>query len=526
MKHKSPESAKNSGIPEGRATDWPALQGEIAKKLNISIEPDGTIDGLKSAIADSDLLNLHAHWGEIRGSCAEMAFRPQDVEPLLEQAASILDRAFADRASWQALGEKYVNLKLDLAQYFALYKISLDEEAAGRYDVDARTSAAQENSNLVRQAGLIASLDKKKSQGNKVTAGQKDADDAADVAGRNQYINGMMPDCGAWLNKTVCWPFTAGGVNYSGRNTPDVAFDLSKRLYAYDQVTASLGIQAEQADIQGQIDACNAMKPGNAAAREWNAKNAEFLRHRANATRNVMRMKAALTYDGSLLDFAGQMFKVVRRYIEQVDDAYARLKAVETGLKALYAYSLAGTLDPLPPLTKDLSSFDDVVSWTRRVAAWLAAFTRRCHNYVLTLSVRHLAASKWDGGKANLDWTFCVPTSLFDENERHIRIRGMCGWCVGADGPYVLDCWPPTDDAMVRFERGDWTRLDQKVARFRIGRVLKLQSATVPEVSGLTALFNASPVGTWRVKATSPGTDHPSAPDDFFLDLYLSVLTV
>jgi len=209
-----------------------------------------------------------------------------------------------------------------------------------------------------------------------------------------------------------------------------------------------------------------------------------------------------------------------------LNDAYARLEKVNEGLNRLYSYRLSsGNLDPLPVLTENFESFDQILAWSRRVAAWLSAFNRRCHNYVLPLSVRRLAGAEWENGKETGKWKFPVGPDVFDENERHVRIRGMCAWCVGKEGPFTLDVWLPTA-SHVRYEEGPWTDLAQDVRRCRLGRVIKRETGSVPEVSGLTGLFNASPIGEWRVKVSNPTADLLEVPEDIQIDLYLSVLTI
>jgi hypothetical protein len=78
---------------------------------------------------------------------------------------------------------------------------------------------------------------------------------------------------------------------------------------------------------------------------------------------------------------------------------------------------------------------------------------------------------------------------------------------------------------MNRFEGCNWKSLEQDLPLFRLGRVVDRVNSSVPEVSGLTALFNASPVGDWTVKSVPLYADGGPSPKDFQIDLYLSVLT-
>jgi hypothetical protein len=213
------------------------------------------------------------------------------------------------------------------------------------------------------------------------------------------------------------------------------------------------------------------------------------------------------------------------------NDAYVRLEKIDLGLRNLYGYGN----DPLPSLNlHEVSSFDDVLAWTRRVSTWLAAFGRRCHNYVLPVSVKKHVKGEWKEGWHNGTgkWTMVLKTddaSLFPEYERHIRLRGISGWVVGKSGPYMVDLSLPTSTS-IRFEKPDWIALNQEHDKgvpihCRIGRVLE-RTGNQSEISGLNSLFNASPFGEWTVSDSNGVSGDDELPEDFHLDLYLSVLTV
>ena len=261
----------------------------------------------------------------------------------------------------------------------------------------------------------------------------------------------------------------------------------------------------------------------------WESKNAQHLRHRMDVARQTLRMKIAMAAITSMLDFDHQMISAQRQYLEGAHDAYKRLVAVDLGLRQLYQYPYPEA-DALPALSQDPGSFDEVVSWARRAGRWLAAFNRRCNNYVLPVSVRRLTGSGWDSGRSKGQWTFQVPTTLFDARERHVRLRGITAWALNDRDQLWETVVIPPKSTRVYYESDALSDpFVQECGTCRIAKVVSRRRVVMPEVSGITALYNASPLGEWTVTirhAFDRETVPKQIPDDVELDLYLSVLTV
>jgi hypothetical protein len=523
--------------------DWNALVAELSNAYKI--EMTGANPGISNAQAESAHYNPHKEYRTKLGNCANFNFRVQDVEPLLDQSIAILDRALMDRTTLQNLGEKYANLKLELFQYLAIDDITQKEENCGitqdpndptklikgRYDVDAIVSRSNEQANLDTEAALEAVFSINGEQLDHVQGApsQQEIDRAAGIA----FVRAMYSDR-QWKQK-VKERTVFGGKTFEIENSSivDADKDLTEDQRRYELRSESLAVQATRSELFGRRAATASTAEGLKAQRVWTEKNAGFLRERAEATRQAMRMKAALTVLGDLLDFRTQMDVVGQRYLEQLNDAHIRLEKVNDGLKQLYDYKKPdGKPDLLPPITEELRSFDEILSWTRRAAAWLAAFTRRCHNYVLPISVKRQTREDWDRGWKNGEgkWTFKLGEDLFEKYERHVRIRGMSAVVVGKEGPYTMNLTLPST-SMIQYEDGRTLEpFEQKhdtgaPLRCRLGRVVQRTGVT-PEVSGLTMLFNASPFGEWNVTVSSKAISDSKLPDDFQIDLYLSVLTI
>lgn len=504
--------------------EWNELVARVKERFNL------TGDGLQNARAFSNAFNIRAGQSTAKGSCAGIEFRPQDVEPLLEQASIILDRAAVDLATAQTLGEKLANLSCDLMQFFAVDNILIREEVDGKFKVDEIAGKSQYDANEARVVALKGSVANRESLAQRNDSQQSPGKEAKERAAalaylRAQYNPQQAPAApnapsGSGAGQKPYFAVPAGADN--SKNKIDIDLEFTEAQSEYGQKNDHCAALAALADGKAQLSAAELSKAGLAAQMDWAKRNTDYLAERAKAIRDVMRYKAALAdfdippapnrHSGDLLDFASRMKAIKKRYQGQLADAYLRLEAVEMGLQSIYNYK-----DALPkPLSDSVDIFEDILAWTRRAAAWLAALTRRSHNYVLPISVKRSCGgdAKWQEGKRKGEWHFKIDESLFSDNERLVRIRGICAWCSGKDGPYVLDVTLPKN------------QFDQKPERCRLGRVLSRRGMSMPEVSGVTALFNASPIGEWKVKPSDPVHDRMNWPDDFQIDLYLSVLIV
>jgi hypothetical protein len=492
-----------------------------AAKSRYHITSNGPDLGLASANADSKLFDLHAKRAETRGSCGMVRFRPQDVEPLLDQASIILEKALSDRNRWQSAGEKYANLKLDIYNSSRLDAISLGEEQDGRFDVDHFVAEGQQNAN---QAKHQAAIDQKAEVDALVEILSGDKKSASvQRAVITEYIRAMYS---TEFDKQVKYP-------NGGFTTADKIANADQTL-TQAQATEELDKEGHTAaasskQLAGDIAGLEAVQNGVQKQAEWAGKNAGYLRQRADAARQTLRMKIALAATTALLDFEKQMDSARNMYLEGVWDAYVRLQAVNTGISRYYNYA-SPNKDPLPEFTDDPASFDAILAWTRRVARWLAAFTRRSNNYVYTISVKQRTGDAWQRGANEASWKFDLPSTAFDAKERHVRIRGVTAWAENDKGKVWQVILKPPANTQVYYESGAKSPIfEQDAPSCRVSKVVSRGKVVIPEVSGLTALYNASPIGTWTIDArlaTSPQEIPRTLPDDIELDLYLSVLTI
>lgn len=485
------------------------------------IAADGTQPGVDSASADLALFNLHSKRASTRGSLGLVHFRPQDIEPLLDQASAILEKALSDRTRWQSAGEKFANLKLDIYNSGRLVAISLAEEQDGRFDVDHFVTEGTQNAN---NAKISAAVQQKTELDALVTMlDPQNLSVSVNRAVITEYIRAMYS---TEFGANVKYP--NGGYTTSDK-VANADQDLTKAQATEDLTKQAHSANASSQQVAGEIAGAQAMQVGLQKQADWAQKNAAYLRQRADTARQTLQMKVAMAAMTALLDFHAQMNSAQTMYLQGVWDAYLRLQAITIGLARYYNYPSPDN-DPLPEFSDDPASFDLILAWSRRAARWLAAFTRRTNNYVYTVSVKQITGDQWDPGKAHASWQFELPLGAFAADERHIRVRGVTAWADNDRGKIWQVILTPPATTKVQYESGRISDSFQQASpACRVGRVVSRGKVVVPEISGLTALYNTSPVGTWTADlrdAISPQEVPKTLPDDIQIDIYLSVLTV
>src|SRR5262245_49181424 len=142
------------------ASSYDDIVANVSRRFGVTldrIEQEHPLDedSWKTTTSD-DAKNLSVAGGVTRtqGSCSTVRFRPQDVEPLLDQATSILDRALSDRVTWHNMGEKWATLRLDVFQSRHLERIAELEEQQGRFDYEAALAAGQKDAADAKIDGL------------------------------------------------------------------------------------------------------------------------------------------------------------------------------------------------------------------------------------------------------------------------------------------------------------------------------------------------------------------------------------
>jgi hypothetical protein len=369
------------------------------------------------AHADAAMLMLTEGVDRLEGSCTSVAFRAQDAESLLDQASAIIDRALADRTTWKSLLERWATLRIDLFQSVCLEVISQNEEQHSRFDYEADIAKGQREGRDRKAAALA-------SQQTKITNLRDNVDTSKDTAKKEVIRRGAMAYVRDMPNQQfISQPITTdvppdGPLLFHVGQGGDGSLKRANWEMARDQAKAELdrqliSVDAETEAVRAQTEELDAHKKGLETQFTWTDANRTFLRQRAWTARQALLLKLSMANQGHALDFRDQAASVKTRYVQAISDAYSRLKAVETGLSAYYGYPFPDTRpDPLPTfVAHDTKTHDEIVAWTRRVAHWIAAFSKRTNNYILPLSLKSRTGNEFVSGLSTGSWTFLWRTS-------------------------------------------------------------------------------------------------------------------
>jgi hypothetical protein len=395
-------------------------------------------------------------------------FRYHQVEQLLAQAATLLERAISARAEWQALGEKSFAQWLELKEFCDLDTIHADETTHGYYLMRWEDSGREAEALKETEAGTRAALDFVKD-------------------GLTGNVSKPLPPV----------------------PTPDLRRNaqLWAQCHSLEMEAEAAGYRKLGAEIKSEYDHCDI----------------GFRRRRTEAARRLNALKAlAFTEPRGPYNYEERREQIRKRFVADFRDAQQRLAAISNGMKLIYDHDMK--------LPDSESIFDDTLISVRASLDWLVRFSSQEQNYVLPISVRRQTSDRWQGGLRSDGragaWNFTVPMTLFP-SQTHVRLRGVSA-CVDCDGPndfFQLAARVPTKGT-VMYLSGETSTLDQAEAPItRIARVQTRGCPKIPDTVGVLSLHNVSPIGDWRVCITSsvqppditfdPSTDPANSEMDF-----------
>jgi hypothetical protein len=418
---------------------------------------------------------------------AKANFRPWHVEPLLDQAADLLDRGIRDRATYDDLRARFADLVLRVTQFERIDVIHTEEVTNHSLEQDYNMSMAQQRSYDALRNGY-------------------------DQA--NAYIQHLFP-------------------NFNGQGPVITGEFTSQELVN-----------------TGQKDSATALRDAAADQAWFENKNIGFKNRRDTVARDMNALLDSLmTKSGLAYNYVEQSDHLRTRFTRDFRDAYVRMLVARDGLNTIYGVDIPGFPEITPATPADAPIFDSAVTWVRDAIRYLVGFGQLDQSYVLTVSVRKvMQEASWNaaiaaaGAAAPIQFTFLFDEATFSANQRHVRLRGV-GACVlsTATGPWKLTIKPP-DDSFFHYLRRDragnltGTVNQRDVPPVRLGRVLPRLPQRDPDVSGAVSLRNVSPLSA---TTGSPGTlwsvtidrksaagDDASAIDDIQLDLQLVMRSV
>jgi hypothetical protein len=493
-----PPKGGKDPLPRDTKT-WQEILARANKFLSV------TSDETLGATFDPALLQI-ARGFLFKSELGDKNFQENQVEELLSTSSLLLDRGLRDKREWQEKAEKRFNVASELLEYRELDKIHIEETAAGFYIISATESTATRDAEL------------------QLVSGNRAAASYLDWLLKNKYSNAELNAQSAeyqlmgWLAHLAAYqyPFMGdllknvwnGQPNTSPEFMKNSAFITSWHTFA----TQSSTLLAQQASFSSAGDSSDQKGVGYRARADWEDADVAFRRRRTGVARWIADLKArAFTEPGGALNFSEQMVPIKARFERDFRDAIARIFVAAQGLKDIYGYAV-----PLPDRITGVKSgaadsdavFDDCASWVRDAVAWLTRFSYLDQNYTLPVSVRRaVGKDKWKLGLKNGFWLLPMEENLFP-NQAHVRLRGISAFVVFDQSSVDLQrdssLWNVAlrapKNGTVRHLDGTMVNIDQSfVPPARLARVGLRNSFRDPDITGVAAMHNVSPIGDWQI---------------------------
>ncbi|QOJ21923.1 MAG: hypothetical protein HRU77_15270 [Gammaproteobacteria bacterium] len=503
-----------------RANTEKSSWDRIVKSLDTTFKL--TKDGSTSATLTDQIRRIE--YGFIfKSDQADTDFSWQHVEPLLDQAADLLDRALRERSNWDDLAQKWFATMLEIHEYAELDKIHVEEEEAGIYEVPLQESTADYRSNYVTH--LFNSLSSNVIEGIiDVNFGSKELTEVLNANRKGAWLAGLVPY--TWKDQH----FNGYSVHTYGKVTATVAqhaADAAETQSDHEFSTQGSFASSQLFSFNASMYSAAERMNGANAKKEWDQRNSVFLRRRTLVARKIQDIKArAATDPDGILNAGKRLEQIKARFQLDFRDALARLLVIQRGLSDIYGYDI-----PLPQQSEDLDYYDRCLLWTRQTMQWLIRFSRQEQCFVLPISIRGLIGDDaWLDGRSRGVWNVDVTKNFF-LNMAHVRVRGLSAFVNinrRFDTLWRISVKPPMQ-ATIQHMSGKIVTVDQsKVPPSQLARVGRRDAIREPDVVGVASLHNVSPIGIWTIRALGgmPLESDVQPLEDLSLDLLLSFRAV
>lgn len=459
----------------------------------------------------------------------EDVFSPLHIEPLIDQAADLLDRGINDREKWDELASKMFLLAMELHEFAELDDIHQREEQKGIYDVQR----LQSNSELaVIKQNLVSNLDLQQQNidyTNILYSETRKKDYKSDVFNLLE-LSEKVPQI-EWVN-----PNPNGGNPYQRVKLWDRPEWSSTNSKLYSERISQYSLAQSESALNLQLKALVSEKPiieerkeGITAKADWDAANSDFMKERTKVARKYedIKAKAATQMDG-LLNYGKRLDSLKERFHQDFRYALERLSVIQLGLQNVYGFT-----EHLSEHNNSINFYDDCLLWTRKAINFLVKFSRTEQNIVLPISLKSILTDKeWQKGLIKGYWEIDLAKKekkefLFAEMS-HVRLRGLSAFVISSDFEnklWQLNVQAPKFGTFYHNSGETVEDFDQtNVPPCKLGRVSDRNTQREPDIVGMSALFNASPIGSWNVQIlrSIPITKSYAEITDIHLDLHLA----
>ena len=467
------------------------------------------------------------------------------VEPLLDQAIDILERALRIRADYDNLAAKQFDAQYDVDN-MTRELATRQQEQNSNFNL---LKAAETQADVTAQENLVKAY-----QGSQAISGDLvnfingNIGEFPYAAGAEAYAMRLpftQDDWNQYHNDQTAYPFPAP-------NSPGVQVAPLALEAATVQAQYSVGTDIRRANVQKAADDADfdqasarlgqqgnpplgvpATSTGMYARLQWNQMNAQFIeQRRQNLITQQEEKQNAIQQVNGALNFTSAMQMLVCRYKRDFGDAAARITQAEQGLEQLYGYIdpvYEATKPPLPALDPG-PRFDLWVIWLRDAASWLIRFSQTDQQVTVPVSLKALLKSWDDFTNGKVCEISMDPPPGLPAMARHVRLRGLSVFSsISSDDgddsdpvqPLQMVITLPSESYCVHLD-GSKVNLDQSnIQPTFAGRILPRLIPQQADVLGADNLYNASPFGAWQVQLSNPKVAENL--DDIYLDLLLKV---
>ncbi len=488
-------------------------QTRAAKLYGVHSDDDATrlfLDGILSDVTVASITQLAKE------------FPPLHVEPLLDQAQELLQRALQDRQTYYEANAKSIQIGLELEE-FARLDMMHEQERLDGADVIAETRAAtalqaeQKSYDYNSQFSLPALKDLDSYMLNSQSG-------IIEVRSLASYLSAAP-----YLDKEN----SGDKVNYIFPGIPPrnkayhmQAFGRSIAEFDFEQSHKTVLAQRWQMEALCQVSLSNLTRLK--AELEWVRKEAVHRNRRLSSSRDLFKRKrAAVLADGGPLNFSQQRDQAASRFSSNLTKAMTRIFSISNALKTIYQFS-----NPLPP-TGGNQLLELSWLWVQDAIDHVHKINRSEQNLVVQLSLKQLMGDDaWKVASDSGKWPFSIPDSAFADL-RCLRLRGISAHVVGENtgGAWRIRLKPPEKSRYVLAD-GTVVVIDKAGTKaVSYGRVLTWDPLRPADVFGVIGLHNVSPFGsldatpadTWEATMgdTSSLGKKRSGIVDILLDLHL-----
>ncbi len=449
-------------------------------------------------------------------------FRYYHVEPLLDQAADLLDRGLRERAEYADMAVKRFNLGIEMEEYLRLDEVHQREIEHGFYTLPYKESYPSWQAELVSQHG------------------SKQAADNLSTLLEDSYSEKRLDLMKAAQTTLQVLAATA---TYSGQIVGAETSPLGRKETITQQIAEwadllhkqilhneKFMLELQRLSLVTSSEAATQKASAAGVRAKWALDDVNFRRDRTQIARDSLdcRMRAA-TEPGGALNFSERMAPLKKRFGQDFRYALARLSSVEKGMKLVYGYE-ASLPQSLPPMSG--SYFDECLIWVRDAINWLVRFSRMDQNYMTSISLRQqLKPDVWANGLKAGTWPVEILDGLFPD-QQYVRLRGVGASVVlqHSEKEESSNLWMLTlrvpQKSKYRHSNNREVEVDQSnVPPCRLGRVATRVGTREPDITGASALHNVSPLGVWTVSIGRTSTTGMQREElnDIIIDLHLAV---